>query len=87
MAALVNDSVLLMAPFTCGELPVQSAVMLSPCGQCDKKPDGFPDVNAIIIDPIFKTVDAVRERTDSRTCQALGVAMTSCMYTCTMSAP
>src|SRR4026209_391757 len=31
VAARVNDSVLLMAPFTCGEVPVQSATIRSPC--------------------------------------------------------
>src|SRR5688572_1670609 len=31
VAALVNDRVLLMAPFTCDALPVQSAHRLSPC--------------------------------------------------------
>ena len=31
VAARVNDSVLLMAPLTCGDVPVQSAVIRSPC--------------------------------------------------------
>ena len=44
---------------TAGPIGDQAVPLL---GQGDKEPDGLPHVNAVIIDPVFKAVDAVRER-------------------------
>ncbi len=70
----MKESVLLMAPLTCGLVPVQSTTMWPPVLRTgDEEADRLAVVDAVVVDPVLEAPFAVGQLLQCRPCQPLGV--------------
>ena len=73
-AALVTESVALMAPRTCGAVPDQSKAIRSPrLRRVTKRRIGWSKIDAVVVDPVLEVHLAVRKLADRRASHSLGI--------------